>query len=387
MRDWKVGKNTHTDEVSIAQAVAASSAFPPVLAPATFEFADSDFTPGTGGQGADNLQRATLYHRSIARRRRRLRQPRARDCLQALPHPVRERCRSPVQVREGCPAQLGGPRQARHRRNGQPGPRTQETPAAQRARDRHATRRATGTSTPTSPGSPRPARCPVRTRGPRNSPASAPTSAKKTTGPRSASSTGATRSVTPRFAPGSTLHCRHRADFRIRRRGLSMAAAPQTPRSSTGRPGRSDPSWTVLAQDPSISGPGGKALTTQVRVPAERLERGPRDTVCTSSISTRPANVYQQPRARTSIGLVRIRHGHPEAGPQSHFHQQNVYAIAMSRARRLPARARSVRSHWGFASRRTSCKVAPHAFADANAYYSRESESLSFGYFPTAAAA
>jgi len=57
MRDWKVGENTHTNEVSIAQVVAASSAFPPVLAPATFEFADSDFTPGTGGQGADNLQR------------------------------------------------------------------------------------------------------------------------------------------------------------------------------------------------------------------------------------------------------------------------------------------------------------------------------------------
>ena len=57
MRDWKVGENIRTDVVSIARAVAASSAFPPVLAPATFEFADSDFTPGTGGRGADNLQR------------------------------------------------------------------------------------------------------------------------------------------------------------------------------------------------------------------------------------------------------------------------------------------------------------------------------------------
>jgi len=57
MRDWKVGENTHTDKVSIAQAVAASSAFPPVLAPATFEFQDTDFTPHTGGQGEYNLQR------------------------------------------------------------------------------------------------------------------------------------------------------------------------------------------------------------------------------------------------------------------------------------------------------------------------------------------
>ena len=36
---------------------------------------------------------------------------------------------------------------------------------------------------------------------------------------------------------------------------------------------------------------------------------------------------------------------------------------------------------WGFASPAHQLKIAPHAFADANAYYSRESESLSFGYF------
>jgi len=57
MRDWKVGENKRTDKVSIAQAVAASSAFPPVLAPATFAFEESDFTPGTGGPGESNLQR------------------------------------------------------------------------------------------------------------------------------------------------------------------------------------------------------------------------------------------------------------------------------------------------------------------------------------------
>jgi NTE family protein len=57
MRDWKVGENTHTDRVTIAQAVAASSAFPPVLAPATFEFEEGDYTPNTGGSGANNLQR------------------------------------------------------------------------------------------------------------------------------------------------------------------------------------------------------------------------------------------------------------------------------------------------------------------------------------------
>jgi NTE family protein len=56
MWDWKVGKNTHTDKVTLAQAVSASSAFPPVLAPATFKFSNSDFEPGSGDPDA-GLQR------------------------------------------------------------------------------------------------------------------------------------------------------------------------------------------------------------------------------------------------------------------------------------------------------------------------------------------
>src|SRR5690606_34429108 len=62
-----------------------------------------------------------------------------------------------------------------------------------------------------------------------------------------------------------------------------------------------------------------------------------------------------------------------------HFHQQNVYAIAMSVLGDFQrALGRSIA--WGFESAH-QLKIAPHAFADTNAYYSRESESLSFGYF------
>lgn len=35
-------------------------------------------------------------------------------------------------------------------------------------------------------------------------------------------------------------------------------------------------SWTVLAQDTAILGPGGTALTTTVSIPAQRIERGPK---------------------------------------------------------------------------------------------------------------
>ncbi len=51
MRDWKVGE-VKNPTISLAEAVAASSAFPPVLSPAELELDSSDFTPNSG----DSLQ-------------------------------------------------------------------------------------------------------------------------------------------------------------------------------------------------------------------------------------------------------------------------------------------------------------------------------------------
>ena len=51
MRDWRVGE-VRNPTVSLAKAVAASSAFPPVLAPASLKLRDSDYVPGSG----DGLQ-------------------------------------------------------------------------------------------------------------------------------------------------------------------------------------------------------------------------------------------------------------------------------------------------------------------------------------------
>jgi len=57
MRDWKVGKIPSSKRtVSLAEAVAASSAFPPVLSPARFEFSESDYEENSGGSGTNNLQ-------------------------------------------------------------------------------------------------------------------------------------------------------------------------------------------------------------------------------------------------------------------------------------------------------------------------------------------
>lgn len=140
--------------------------------------------------------------------------------------------------------------------------------------------------------------------------------------------------------------------------------------------------WTVLAQDPLVLGKGGEALTTTVSVPAERLERGPKGHRVHVIDYDASADTYYRPRTSeieedhyaqvTDIeALVR--------DPQ--FHQQNVYAITMATLQAFEgALGRPV--GWGFRDPSHQLKVAPHAFADANAYYSRDSESLNFGYFP-----
>jgi hypothetical protein len=140
-------------------------------------------------------------------------------------------------------------------------------------------------------------------------------------------------------------------------------------------------SWTVLAQDPAVLGPKGRALTTRVTVPAERLEPGPKghrihviDIDATRDTYYKPRHkaLYDDPYADVT-DIDRL-----VADP--HFHQQNVYAITMATLGHFQvALGRPV--SWGFDSPAHHLKVAPHAFADANAYYSRQSESLSFGYF------
>ena len=65
IRDWRVGEIRNTRLVPLAQAVAASSAFPPPLSPAILKFDASAYTPGSGGEGADNLQRPPYTTRVV----------------------------------------------------------------------------------------------------------------------------------------------------------------------------------------------------------------------------------------------------------------------------------------------------------------------------------
>lgn len=149
---------------------------------------------------------------------------------------------------------------------------------------------------------------------------------------------------------------------------------------------------TIVAQDPSIRR-GGGILTAEVEVPAEALGAGPwghRVQIIDYDAST---GTLYKPQAKAAHALVKLEYRDPFQNPSErtilnnpHFHAQNVYAIVMRTLARFE-QALGRRVSWGFragANRIGShqIKVAPHAFADANAFYSEDEEALLFGYFP-----
>lgn len=140
---------------------------------------------------------------------------------------------------------------------------------------------------------------------------------------------------------------------------------------------------TVLAQDPSVTNLDGSALTARVRLPQEPTTPGPhghRVRVVDFDASTGHYYApYELPARRDEFEHVtdveRL-----VADPR--FHAQNVYAIAMSTLWQFEA-ALGRHVPWAFlGSRGHQLNIAPHAFADANAFYSRHDEGLFFGYVP-----
>ncbi len=144
-------------------------------------------------------------------------------------------------------------------------------------------------------------------------------------------------------------------------------------------------SWKlrIIAQDPGIQS-DRRILTAEAEVPAEVIGPGPwghRVHVIDYDASTQTLYapvVYENGKdgiltdpfaSATDQQLLN--------NPQ--FHMQNVYAIVMRTLARFEY-ALGRRVSWGFNGHQL--KVAPHAFADANAFYSKEDEALMFGYFP-----
>ena len=128
-------------------------------------------------------------------------------------------------------------------------------------------------------------------------------------------------------------------------------------------------------------GQNGQPLLAQVDVPAEQLAPGP----CGYRIRVidydSSSGTLYQPLAEPNWGsyIDPFENQSIEQlldNPQ--FHQQNVYAIAMRVLGRFEF-ALGRRVSWQFATHQL--KIVPHAFREANAFYSRDHEALLFGYF------
>lgn len=141
-------------------------------------------------------------------------------------------------------------------------------------------------------------------------------------------------------------------------------------------------SLRVIAQDPAIRS-RGRILTAAVEVPAEVLGPGPwgyRAQVVDYDAST--DTLYKPCKYETGPGGVLMDPFASASDEQlltdPRFHAQNVYAIVMRVLARFEA-ALGRRVGWSFDGHQI--KIVPHAFADSNAFYSKEDEALLFGYF------
>lgn len=145
---------------------------------------------------------------------------------------------------------------------------------------------------------------------------------------------------------------------------------------------------TIIAQDPSVTDKStGNILTAQIEIPAEELAPGPRGyRVHVVDYDTSTGTLYQpQPYDPPEDGCYTdpfadyAKDGRTdELLAEPGFHAQNVYAVIMRTLARFEF-ALGRRIGWGFAGHQLY--VAPHAFADANAFYSERDQALAFGYF------
>jgi hypothetical protein len=135
----------------------------------------------------------------------------------------------------------------------------------------------------------------------------------------------------------------------------------------------------VLAQDHSVRSPTGRILTAPISVPWEELEDGPTghrvqviDYDATTHRLYKPAHVGDDDLPDPT--------GDREILRDPAFHARNVYALVMQTLARFEF-SLGRRVSWGF--RAHQLKLVPHAFEEMNSFYSREAESLLFGYYRT----
>jgi hypothetical protein len=139
---------------------------------------------------------------------------------------------------------------------------------------------------------------------------------------------------------------------------------------------------TVLAEDPTVTDQHGVPLYTKVRIPNEALLPGPRGSRIEVIDFDATANMFYEP-LKLKIGQD-ILADHPSAEKLQRdptLHAQHVYGVAAATLFEFE-RSLGRSLSWGFGGQSHQLKIAPHAFREDNAYYSKADEALMFGYFP-----
>ncbi len=150
---------------------------------------------------------------------------------------------------------------------------------------------------------------------------------------------------------------------------------------------------TILAQDPAVQQNGALVLA-EIEIPYEVLADGPIGyrvkvvdfDATTNSLYLPHAYKYKSdgqiidpfalPKTKLTPKMRREFDRALLANPN--FHAQQVYAVVMRILTRFE-QALGRRVRWGFNGHQLH--VAPHAFCDANAFYSEKDRALMFGYF------
>lgn len=141
-------------------------------------------------------------------------------------------------------------------------------------------------------------------------------------------------------------------------------------------------SFTILAQDPAIERAPGLPLFARVSVPLERLADGPVGyrvkVVDFDADANRLYSPHHYEQAADDTAIDPFDPPGASLLGEPNFHCQQVYAVIMRTLARFEL-ALGRRVAWGFDGHQLH--VVPHAFVEANAFYSREDRALLFGYF------
>ena len=135
--------------------------------------------------------------------------------------------------------------------------------------------------------------------------------------------------------------------------------------------------FEIIAQDPSVRR-DGKVLTAKVALPWEDLDQGPMGyAIYVVDYDASSANMYQPAVLSLETATVEAPSTLTALRQDSAYHALNAYAIVMRTLLRFEF-ALGRRVGWGI--RGHQLKVVPHAFEEANAFYSPDLEALLFGY-------